>query len=122
MNVNLYVIEDYKNETTLRPKKTNPIQTQFKPCPELAEALSAAEGAVEWANLETTPGPGRAKYNNDLTVHASEPGIVTSFKLTAGIGARPAFMPDGQMPRACYDNFVASVPTIVFPDKGAAGK
>ncbi len=32
--------------------KTNPI----KPCPELAEALSAAEGAVEWANLETTPG------------------------------------------------------------------
>ncbi len=37
------------------PKKqtqTNPI----KPCPELAEALSAAEGAVEWANLETTPG------------------------------------------------------------------
>ena len=26
-------------------------QTQFKPCPELAEALSAAEGAVEWANF-----------------------------------------------------------------------
>ena len=29
------------------PKKTNPKQTQFKPNPELAEALSAAEGAVE---------------------------------------------------------------------------
>ncbi len=29
MNVNLYVIEDYENETALRPKKTNPIQTQF---------------------------------------------------------------------------------------------
>jgi len=32
-------------------EKTNPKQTQFKPCPELAEALSAAEGAVEWANF-----------------------------------------------------------------------
>ncbi len=52
MNANLYVIKDYENETTLRPKKTNPIQTQFKPCPELAEALSAAEGAVEWANFK----------------------------------------------------------------------
>ncbi len=30
MNVNLYVIEDYKNETALMPKKTNPIQTQFQ--------------------------------------------------------------------------------------------
>ena len=29
MNVNLYVIEDYENETTFRPKKTNPKQTQF---------------------------------------------------------------------------------------------
>jgi len=39
MNVNVYVIEDYENETTFRPKKTNPIQTQSKPvlssvCPE----------------------------------------------------------------------------------------
>jgi len=39
MNVNLYVIEDYENETALRPKKTNPIQTQTEPvlsaaCPE----------------------------------------------------------------------------------------
>ncbi len=34
MNVNLYVIEDYKNETTLSPKKTNPIQTQTKPIDE----------------------------------------------------------------------------------------
>ena len=29
MNVNLYVIEDYENETVFRPKKTNPKQTQF---------------------------------------------------------------------------------------------
>jgi len=31
MNVNLYVIEDYKNETTFRPQKNKPKQTQFKP-------------------------------------------------------------------------------------------
>ncbi len=29
MNVNLYVIKEYENKTALRPKKTNPIQTQF---------------------------------------------------------------------------------------------
>ncbi len=29
MNANVYVIEDYENDTALRPKKTNPIQTQF---------------------------------------------------------------------------------------------
>ncbi len=47
MNVNLYVIEDYDNVTTFRPKKTNPI----KACPDLAVALSVVEGAVEWANF-----------------------------------------------------------------------
>ena len=30
MNVNLYVIEDYGNETALRPKKTNPNKANFK--------------------------------------------------------------------------------------------
>ncbi len=29
-NVNLYNIEDYEKKTALSPKKTNPIQTQFK--------------------------------------------------------------------------------------------
>jgi len=29
MSANLYVIEDYENETTFRPKKTKPIQSQF---------------------------------------------------------------------------------------------
>ncbi len=29
MNVNLYVIEDYENETTFRPKKTNPNKANF---------------------------------------------------------------------------------------------
>ncbi len=33
MNVNLYVIEDYDNDTTLRHKKTNPKQTQFPKWP-----------------------------------------------------------------------------------------
>jgi len=41
MSANVYVIEDYENETAFRPKKTNPIQTQSKP------VLSA----VEWANF-----------------------------------------------------------------------
>ncbi len=41
MNVNLYLIEDYENETTLRPKKTNPNKPNSNP------VLSA----VEWANL-----------------------------------------------------------------------
>ena len=30
MSVNLYFIEDYENETTLRPKKTNPNKPNFK--------------------------------------------------------------------------------------------
>jgi len=33
MNVNVYVVKDYENETAFRPKKTNPNkpkQTQFK--------------------------------------------------------------------------------------------
>ncbi len=38
MNVNLYVIDDYENETTLRPQKNKP---KTKP------VLSA----VEWANF-----------------------------------------------------------------------
>jgi hypothetical protein len=30
MSANLYVIEDYENETAFRPKKTKPKQTQFQ--------------------------------------------------------------------------------------------
>ncbi len=30
MNVNLYVIEDYENETAFRPKKINPNKPNFK--------------------------------------------------------------------------------------------
>jgi hypothetical protein len=29
MNANAFSQKDYENETTFRPKKTNPIQTQF---------------------------------------------------------------------------------------------
>jgi hypothetical protein len=83
MNVNLYVIEDYRknddfvvrinkpnfrngqNERKLnlnkglqkkrlfsRPKN-KPNSNPIKACPVLAEALSAAEGAVEWANFKS---------------------------------------------------------------------
>ena len=51
MNANIFITKDYRKNDCLAAQKTNPIQTQNKPCPELAEALSAAEGA----NLETTP-------------------------------------------------------------------
>jgi len=30
MSANVYVIEDYENEPPSGPKKTNPIQTQFR--------------------------------------------------------------------------------------------
>ncbi len=33
MNANVYVIEDYENETALRPKKTNPNKPNFT-CPQ----------------------------------------------------------------------------------------
>jgi len=82
MNVNLYVIKDYrkKDDFIVRINKPNfqnvknerkylyhkglqkkrlfstpknkPNSNPIKPCPELAEALSAAEGAVEWANFK----------------------------------------------------------------------
>jgi len=37
MNANVYATKDYENETTLRSKKTNPIQTQFHLPPFLAQ-------------------------------------------------------------------------------------
>jgi hypothetical protein len=52
MNVNAFLQKDYENEPPSGPKKTNP----NKACPELAEALSAAEGAVEWANFKPVNG------------------------------------------------------------------
>jgi hypothetical protein len=30
MNANVYIIEDYENETAFRPKKTNPIKPNFR--------------------------------------------------------------------------------------------
>jgi hypothetical protein len=41
MNVNLYVIEDYENETAFRPKKTNPNKPNFKPGENLLESTHA---------------------------------------------------------------------------------
>jgi len=42
MNANTFLQKDYENETTLRPKKTNPIKPNSNP------VLSA----VEWANFK----------------------------------------------------------------------
>ena len=53
MNANVYVIEDYKNETAFRPKKTNPNKPNdgfsahyTRDCHVAEFTLSAAEGAL----------------------------------------------------------------------------
>ena len=53
MNANVFITKDYKNETALRPKKTNPNKPNSNP------VLSA----VERANLETTPGQKMVKIS-----------------------------------------------------------
>jgi len=94
MSVNSILTKDYeRNDIFAVPENkpnSNPIQTQFKPCPELAEALSAAEGAVEWANLETTPGQAcstefRAGFVlSDWMVELWSQSIVTGHKVIFG--------------------------------------
>ncbi len=44
MNVNLYVIEDYENETAHRPKKTNPNKAN-SPAPKLRRLLITLFGS-----------------------------------------------------------------------------
>jgi hypothetical protein len=62
-----------------------------------------------------------AKYNTGLPVYGPESVIVTPFYAMVSRGARRASRPNGQMPRAGYDYFVASVPAVVLLDKGTAG-
>jgi len=75
MNANVYIIEDYENVTPFRPKKTNPNKPNSNPikaCPALAEALSAAEGAVEWANFFK----GQNRLPENPATPASAPGQI----------------------------------------------
>jgi len=102
MNVNLYVIKDYikKDDFIVRINKPNfrnaqnerklnfnkglqkklcfsvqknkPKTKPIKACPELAEALSAAEGAVEWANFFK----GQNRLPENLATPASAPGQI----------------------------------------------
>jgi len=44
MNANLYYIEDYENETTLRPKKTNPIKANFRKAKMNLKSLARKSG------------------------------------------------------------------------------
>jgi hypothetical protein len=44
MNANVYVIEDYENVTAFRPKKTNPIQTQFRKAKMNLKSLAGKSG------------------------------------------------------------------------------
>ncbi len=71
MNVNLYIIEDYKNEPPSGPKKTNPKQTQFlqrpksvsnkcgrtQEYPKSNSSLNSGLKAIELSRM----------YNNELT-------------------------------------------------------
>ena len=61
MNVNLYVIEDYENETALRPKKTKPIQTQSNP---ISKQLQAPKIAIAF------------DYNGIFVTRLGSPGII----------------------------------------------
>ncbi len=59
MNVNVYVIEDYENETTLSPKKTNPNKPNFKSA--VRGQMSEAKSQIIYylsSVLEFTPGAG----------------------------------------------------------------
>ncbi len=51
MNVNLYVIEDYENEPSSGPKKTNPNKPNFKPDGSSAEA---AHGLARSADVRSS--------------------------------------------------------------------
>jgi len=53
MNANVFATKVYKNETAFGRRKNKSNSNPIKACPELAEALSAAEGTVEWANLRS---------------------------------------------------------------------
>ena len=44
MNANLYVIEDYENETAYRPKKTNPNKPNSNPIYERPKSLAKKSG------------------------------------------------------------------------------
>jgi hypothetical protein len=57
MNANVYVIEDYENETALRPQKTNPNKPNFK-----------SEGRSEKMERFTQP------IRHILKNYAKEPG------------------------------------------------
>ena len=62
-----------------------------------------------------------AKYNTDLTVHASEPGMVTPFYAVVSIGMMWESRPNGQMSRV-GNNYCAACVPVVAPDFDTAGK
>ena len=62
-----------------------------------------------------------AKYNTDLTVHASEPGMVTPFYAVVSIGMMWGSRPNGQMSRV-GNNYCAACVPVVAPDFDTAGK
>ena len=82
--------------------------------------MTAKQKSLIKSTPSTSSGQG-AKYNTGLPVHGPESVIFTPFYAVASIGAIRVSRPNGQMSRAGYDYFVASVPAVVLPDKGTAG-
>jgi len=48
MNANAFLQKDYENETTFRPKKTNPIQTQTNPISKAKNGGQAMLDTRKW--------------------------------------------------------------------------
>ncbi len=62
MNVNLYIIEDYENETAFRPKKTNPNKPnlrkakiacqKIRPHPFQQTKKNSGQSRMKWLELQ----------------------------------------------------------------------
>jgi len=51
MNANVYVIEDYENETAFRPKKTNPNKANFRKAKMNLKSLAKKSGHTRLAGV-----------------------------------------------------------------------
>jgi len=104
---------------TFRPKKTNPNKPNSNPikaCPELAEALSAAEGAVEWANF--FKGQNRLPKNPAKPVAIDVPGSLVIGELgKRATKGKLVFLVDFQVPTETFN-----IETVKRCQDGLIGK
>ncbi len=65
MNANLYIARDYENETTFRPKKTNPNKPNFKPGDGVSPQVRLSAWGHPTAGTPYGRVPGTAYYTRD---------------------------------------------------------